>query len=156
MDAHYNQPGWFTRHVFGRLVAALTRAGVSVWGSQVLEVPGRKSGLPARCRSTCSRFHGAPYLVSPRGETEWVRNARAAEGQVTLIRGRRRQGYTAVELGDPAKPELLRAYLARWKFEVGMFFDGVGPDSTDEQLAAIAERHPVFRLEPVSPGVRGS
>ena len=41
---------------------------------------------------------------------------------------------------------MLRAYLKRWKAEVGVFFEGVGPDSTDEQLAAIAPHHPVFRL----------
>ena len=41
---------------------------------------------------------------------------------------------------------ILRAYLARWKFEVGMFFDGVGPDSTDAEFAAIAAKHPVFVL----------
>jgi len=41
---------------------------------------------------------------------------------------------------------VLRAYLRRWKFEVGMFFDGVTPDSTDEEWAAVAARHPVFAL----------
>ena len=42
---------------------------------------------------------------------------------------------------------MLRAYLKRWKFEVGVFFDGVGPDSTDEQLRAISPRHPAFEIE---------
>lgn len=147
---HYRSPDWFTRNVFNRLVAALTRMGVSVLGSRVLEVPGRRSGQPRQVPVNLLDLHGASYLVAPRGETEWVRNARAASGRVTLIRGRQRRPYTAVELSDEAKPQVLRAYLARWKFEVGMFFEGVGPDSTDEELAAVAPRHPVFRLEPVT------
>ena len=47
---HYRKPGWFTRNVLNRTVARLTRMGVSVWGSRVLEVPGRRSGSPTRCR----------------------------------------------------------------------------------------------------------
>ncbi len=146
-EPHYRQPDWFTRNVFNRLVAALTRSGISVLGSRVLEVRGRKSGQPRRTPVNLLTFQGERYLVAPRGETEWVRNARAADGSVVLIRGRHREPFTAHELPDAAKPDLLRAYLARWKFEVGMFFEGVGPDSSAEELAAVAGRHPVFRLE---------
>jgi hypothetical protein len=49
-------------------------------------------------------------------------------------------------LPDDAKPPLLRAYLKRWKAEVGVFFGGVGPDSSDEELRRIAPDHPVFKL----------
>jgi hypothetical protein len=44
MSDHFKRPGWFTRNVFNRVVAGLTRLGVSVWGSRVLEVRGRTSG----------------------------------------------------------------------------------------------------------------
>lgn len=147
---HYKQPDWFTRNVANRLVMGLTRSGLTIRGSRVLEVPGRKTGQPRRVPVNPLDLDGATYLVAPRGETEWVRNVRAAGGRLTLIRGRRRQPMTAVELPDDQKPELLRQYLVRWKFETGMFFDGVGPDSTEEELAAIAGRHPVFRLEPAT------
>ena len=147
-DAHYRRPGWFTRNVFNRTVAVSTRLGLSVWGSGVLEVTGRRSGQPRRTPVNLLTVDGRQYLVAPRGETDWVRNARAAGGAMTLIRGRRRQAVRGVELTDGDKAEILRAYLRRWKMEVGMFFDGVGPDSTAEELAAIAPRHPVFRLEP--------
>jgi hypothetical protein len=50
------------------------------------------------------------------------------------------------ELSDEDKAPVLRAYLKRWKAEVGVFFDGVGPDSSPEELAGIAGRHPVFQL----------
>ena len=147
---HYRRPGWFTQNVFNRMVAVTTRLGVSVWGSRVLEVTGRRSGQPRQTPVNLLTFDGQQYLVAPRGETDWVRNARAAGGAMVLIRGRRRQAVHGVELADRDKVEVLRAYLKRWKMEVGVFFDGVGPDSSAEELAAIAPRHPVFRLEPAA------
>jgi hypothetical protein len=51
---------------------------------------------------------------------------------------------------DEAKTEILRAYLRRWKAEVGVFFDGVGPDSPEDRLREIAPRHPVFRITTAS------
>jgi hypothetical protein len=41
---------------------------------------------------------------------------------------------------------VLRAYLKRWKAEVGVFFDGVSGDSPDAELQRIAPDHPVFRI----------
>jgi deazaflavin-dependent oxidoreductase (nitroreductase family) len=150
-ETHYRQPDWFTRNVFNRLVAACTRTGISVLGSRVLEVTGRRSGLPRRTPVNLMTLGDSTYLVSPRGESEWVRNVRAGGGRLTLILGRRREEMTATEVPDADKPELLRSYLAKWKWEVGMFFEGVGPDSTAAELAAIAPRHPVFQLRPVTP-----
>jgi deazaflavin-dependent oxidoreductase (nitroreductase family) len=146
MADHYRRPGWFTRYVFNSAVAGLTRLGISVLGSRVLEVTGRKSGQPRRTPVNLLTFEGNQYLVSPRGVTQWVRNVRAGDGKVTLLLGRQRDERTTTELGDLEKAPILRAYLKRWKAEVGVFFDGVGPDSSDEQLAAIAPQHPVFRL----------
>jgi len=79
--------------------------------------------------------------------TEWVRNVRVA-GECTLLVGRRREQVRLIEITDAAKPEILRSYLRRWKWEMGQFFDGVGADATDEQLLAIAPSYPVLRLEP--------
>src|SRR5919204_4058765 len=134
---HYQRPGWFTTHVFNRAVAALTRVGVSVYGSRVLEVQGRKSGAWRRTPVNLLRYQDADYLVAPRGHTQWVKNLRA-RGQGRLHVGRRTQTFRAVELADDDKPALLRAYLKRWKFEVGVFFGGVGPDSPDGDLRRIA------------------
>jgi deazaflavin-dependent oxidoreductase (nitroreductase family) len=142
---HYQRPGWVTTNVFNRVVAALTRLGVSVYGSRVLEVRGRRSGEWRQTPVNLLRLDGAQYLVSPRGQTQWVKNLRAS-GRGRLRVGRRVEPFTAVELADDEKPELLRAYLRKWKFEVGVFFGGVGPDSPDEELRRIAPDHPVFRL----------
>ena len=146
---HYREPGWFTRNVFNRLVAFLTRRGVSVWGSRVLEVRGRTSGEPRRVPVNLLTLDGRRYLVSPRGEGQWVRNVRAAGGRLATLLGKHREEWQATELEGADKIPVLRAYLRRWKAEVGVFFGGVGPDSTDEELAAIAPRHPVFALTPV-------
>jgi deazaflavin-dependent oxidoreductase (nitroreductase family) len=138
-------PGWFTKHVFNQIVAALTRAGIGVYGSRVLEVRGRKSGEWRRTPVNLLHFEGADYLVAPRGNTQWARNLRAS-GAGRLVLGRRKQDFTAVELSDDEKVPLLRAYLKKWKFEVGAFFEGVGPDSPDDELRRIAPDHPVFRI----------
>jgi deazaflavin-dependent oxidoreductase (nitroreductase family) len=142
---HFKRPGWFTKNVFNRVVAALTRLGISVWGSRVLEVRGRTSGQWRSTPVNLLSLGGERYLVAPRGHTQWVRNLRAS-GEGRLRVGSRSEPFTAVELADEDKTPVLRAYLKRWKAEVGVFFEGAGPDSAEAELAAIAPRHPVFRL----------
>jgi deazaflavin-dependent oxidoreductase (nitroreductase family) len=144
-DRHFKQPGWLTKNVFNRIVAWLTRRGLSVWGSRVLEVRGRTTGTPRRTPVNLLELDGQSYLVAPRGETQWVRNLRAS-GEGRLLLGRRAESFTAVGIADAEKLPILRAYLKRWKAEMGVFFEGVGPDSSDEELARIAPMHPVFRL----------
>jgi len=148
---HYVVPNWFTRNVFNRFVAALTRLGVSVWGSRILEVRGRKSGRPRRTPVNVLPFEGDRYLVAPRGQTQWVRNLRVV-GEGDLLLGRRREHFHAVEIPDAEKEPILRDYLRRWKWEVGQFFGGVGPDSPPSELARIAPDHPVFRIDGVRSG----
>jgi deazaflavin-dependent oxidoreductase (nitroreductase family) len=145
MADHYQRPGWFTTHVFNRIVALMTGAGIGVYGSRVLEVSGRQSGQPRRTPVNLLRFEGNQYLVAPRGHTQWVKNLRAS-GSGRLLLGRHADRFTASEVADADKPPVLRAYLKRWKWEVGQFFAGVGPDASDEDLLAIAPDHPVFRV----------
>jgi hypothetical protein len=145
-SVHYRQPGWFTRNVANRAVAGLTRAGLSIWGSRVLEVRGRSSGKLQRIPVNVLEMDGNRYLVSARGEGQWVRNVRAAAGHLVLLLGRRRTPWVATEIGGAEKTAVLRGYLRRWKAEVGTFFDGVDADSSDGEIEAIAFRHPVFVL----------
>jgi len=144
--AHYKRPDWFTRNVMNRLMNGLTRLGVSVRGSRVLEHRGRTTGKLHHTPVNLLTIEGTRYLVAPRGETQWVRNVRHAGGHLVLILGRRRQLCTATEIPVSDSVPILRDYLRRWKFETGMFFDGVSPDSTDAEWAAVASRHPVFAL----------
>jgi len=143
---HYQKPDWFTKHVFNRFVALCTRLGISVWGSRVLRVRGRKSGEWRTSPVNLLTYKGQLYLVAPRGQTQWVRNIRVS-GQGELLLGSRAQPFQAFEVSDDEKVPILRDYLRRWKFEVGVFFGGVGPDSSDEELRRIAPDHPVFRVE---------
>jgi deazaflavin-dependent oxidoreductase (nitroreductase family) len=145
---HYKKPGWFTRNVFNAAVALATRLGVSVWGSRILQVRGRKTGEVRETPVNLLTYEGQTYLVAPRGITQWVRNLRAA-GEGTLRLGRRHDAFRAHELPDAERPAVLRAYLRRWKVEVGVFFDGVDADSADEELLRIAPNHPVFRIDTI-------
>jgi deazaflavin-dependent oxidoreductase (nitroreductase family) len=144
---HYREPGWAMRHLFNRAVEGANRLGISVWGSRVLETTGRVSGKARRTPVNVLVVDGREYLVSPRGESQWVRNVRAADGRLTLIRGRRRQERLASELTDADKLPILRAYLRKWKMEVGAFFDGVDAGSSEDELKRIAPMHPVFELK---------
>src|SRR6266550_4658017 len=145
MAQHYQRPGWFTKHVFNPIVAWLTRIGVSIAGSRVLEVRGRKSGEPRRTPVNLLTLNGDRYLVAPRGDTQWVRNLRAS-GTGRLLVGRRGEDFSADEVADADKPPILRAYLKRWKWEVGVFFEGIDADSPEEEIRQIAPRHPVFKI----------
>ena len=142
---HYQQPDRGTR-VFNAVVARLTRMGISIYGSRVLAVRGRKSGEWRTTPVNPLNLDGQRYLVAPRGHTQWVRNMRVAGGGELRL-GRRTETFTATEVPVEERPRILRAYLKKWKFEVGMFFQGVGPDSTEDKLLAIAPDHPVFRIK---------
>jgi deazaflavin-dependent oxidoreductase (nitroreductase family) len=109
-------------------------------------VRGRKSGEPRRVPVNLLTVEGSRYLVAPRGHTQWVRNLRVA-GQGLLLLGRRHDRFVASEIADADKEPILRAYLERWTWEVGVFFGGVDADSPSEELRRIAPDHPIFRIE---------
>lgn len=144
--AHYRAPGWVTRRVLNAAVAGATRLGLSVRGSRVLVVRGRKTGQPQSTPVNLLHHDGRDYLVAPRGETQWVRNVRAAGGELDLVLGRRRTHHVATEVVGEDKVPVLRAYLAHWGAETGAFFEGVGAGASDEEIAAVAPKHPVFAL----------
>jgi deazaflavin-dependent oxidoreductase (nitroreductase family) len=145
MADHFQRPDWFTKHVFNPIVAGFTRAGISIAGSRVLEVPGRKTGEPRRTPVNLLTVDGRRYLVAPRGHTQWVRNLRVS-GSGRLLLGRGAEPFTATEVPLEDAEPILRAYLRKWKWEVGQFFEGVGPDAPDEDMRRIAPNHPVFKL----------
>ena len=131
--------------IFNASVGRLTGMGISVYGSRVLAVRGRKSGEWRTTPVNPLTIDGQRYLISPRGNTQWVRNMRVAGGGELRI-GWRVEKFTATELPVEERPAVLRAYLKKWKFEIGVFFQGVGPDAPDDKLLEIAPDHPVFRI----------
>ncbi len=131
---------------FNAVIRLLTTFGLSVYGSRVLAVRGRKTGEWRTVPVNLLTHEGQRYLVAPRGETEWVRNMRVAHaGELRL--GQRREPFRATELADDEKAPVLRAYLDRWYFEVGRFFEGLGRNSPVEDLRRVAPWFPVFRVE---------
>lgn len=135
--------------LFNGTVAALTKRGFSIWGSRVLYVRGRTSGQWRSNPVNVLTHDGRRYLVAPRGHTQWVRNLRVAGGGELRV-GSKIERFTATELADEQKPDVLRAYLKRWKLEVGVFFDGVDANASDAELLKIAPGYPVFLIESAS------
>lgn len=147
-EARYIKPQSAT-NLFNATVARLTGMGISVYGSRILYVRGRKSGEWRTTPVNPLTLDGARYLVAPRGNTQWVRNLRATPvGELHI--GRKVEPFRATELADNDKPAVLRGYLKRWKVEVGVFFDGVDAKAPEEKLREIAPGYPIFRIEPAA------
>lgn len=141
----YVEPGVLDG-ILNSVVNALTRLGISLYGSRILAVRGRKSGHWRTVPVNLLEHEGLHYLVAPRGETEWVRNLRTS-GTGELRLGSRRDVFRAIELEGAEKLPILRAYLDRWWFEVSRFFDLAGPQVSDSEIARVEPQHPVFRIE---------
>ncbi len=129
------------------LIRWLAELGISIAGTRALRVRGRKSGKPRAVVINLLTVDGVDYLVSPRGNTQWARNVRAAGVVEVGPRWRRRRALVS-EVDDAAKPQVLRRYLDRWYWQVKDYFGRLTPESTDEQLLAGAPTIPVFVLEP--------
>ncbi len=145
MSEYYRPPSQIER-VFNWIVSALMRLGIAAPTAQQLEVRGRTSGQPRRTPVNLLQLDGEEYLLSPPGNTQWVRNIRAA-GTARLLRGRRVREIRVSEIDDAAKLPMLRAYLQRWGGALGRYFEGVNGKSSDAELLRIAPDHPVFQLE---------
>ncbi|CPR06446.1 cell entry (mce) related family protein [Mycobacterium bohemicum DSM 44277] len=144
MTTRYQEPSPAARAA-NAVIRWLAEQGVSIAGTRALRVRGRKTGKPRGVVVNVLSADGADYLVSPRGNTQWVRNVRAA-GLVEVGPRWRRRTARAIELDDAAKPEVLRRYLARWYWQVKDYVGGLTPDSTDEAMLAVAPAIPVFVL----------
>jgi F420H(2)-dependent quinone reductase len=144
VPTRYDEPNLVAR-IGNSLIRWLAEAGISVAGTQVLRVRGRKTGVTRAVVINLMAVDGVEYLVSPRGNTQWARNARAA-GEVELGPRWRRRSVSLTELPDEAKPAILRPYLQRWFWEVKGHVGGLTPDSSDDQMRAAAPEIPVFEL----------
>jgi deazaflavin-dependent oxidoreductase (nitroreductase family) len=146
MATRYEEPNRAARAA-NAVIRWLAEVGISIAGTTALRVRGRKTGKPRAVVINLLTVDGVDYLVSPRGNTQWARNVRAAGVVEVGPRWRRRLARVS-EVDDAAKPDVLRRYLARWYWQVQDYVAGLTPDSTDEQLLAGAPTIPVFALEP--------
>ncbi len=143
----YLKPGAIDR-IFGLTLAFLVRIGLVRGPFYVLEVRGRRSGKVISLPVDLLELDGQLYLVCARGNSNWVRNARAA-GEVVLVRALRRRRYAVRELPADARPPILKAYLDRFASQVQRFFP-VPKGSAVEAFNELAPRYPVFELQPLS------
>ena len=131
-----------------RVFAAMTRRGLGKDYRHLLTVRGRKTGRPRTTPVDVMREGARRWLVAAYGVTSWVHNARAA-GEVTISRGGRQETLRVTELTPEDSVRVLRQYLR--EVPVTRAYFDVTADSTDEEIAAEATRHPVFALIPLDP-----
>ena len=144
MPTRYEQPNRVAQAA-NTVIRWLAELGISIAGSRALRVRGRKSGKQRGVVINLLTVDGVDYVVSPRGNTQWARNVRAAG--VVEVGPRWRSVRAGVsEVPDDAKPELLRRYLARWYWQVKDYVLGLTPQSGDDELRAAAPAIPVFAL----------
>jgi F420H(2)-dependent quinone reductase len=144
MTTRYDEPNVAAR-AGNALIRWMAEAGISIAGTQALRVRGRKTGKRRGVVINLLTVDGRDYLVSPRGNTQWARNARAAG--VVEMGPRWRSGEVRIsEVSDDAKPELLKRYLDRWYWEVKGHVGCLTPESTDDEIRAAAPSIPVFEI----------
>lgn len=130
--------------VFNRVFGFIVGLGLGFSHNYLLEVRGRKSGKIYSTPIDLLELGGKRFLVAPRGRTQWVRNAEAA-GEVVLKKGSKRQRFKLRPLSDQEKPEILKAYLDRFRREVQRYFPvpaGSSPDAFRDLLPS----YPAFEL----------
>jgi hypothetical protein len=149
MATRYEEPNRAARAA-NAVIRWLAEMGISIGGTRALRVRGRSTGKQRGVVINLLTVGGVDYLVSPRGNTQWARNVRAA-GVVEMGPRWRRERTRVTEVADAAKPDVLRRYLARWYWQVKGYVAGLTPESSDEQLRAAAPSIPVFVLAEAGP-----
>jgi hypothetical protein len=132
--------------VFNRAFGALVGMGLAPRDYYLLQVRGRKSGRVYAMPVSLVSLHGVLFLVAPRGRTQWVRNAEVSN-EVVLKRGSRQRRFRLRALADADKPPVLSTYLDRYRSVVQRYFP-LPAGAPTHAFAAIAERYPVFELQP--------
>jgi hypothetical protein len=145
MTVRYDRPTPAAR-TFNDVFRVLAEVGISIAGTVAIRVRGRKTGKRRGVVVNLLSVSGRDYVVSPRGNTQWVRNARAA-GVVEMGPRWRSTDVPISEIADHDKPELLKRYLDRWFWEVKGHVGGLTPESSDAELFAAAPAIPVFELQ---------
>lgn len=145
MTTRYDQPTPAAR-AFNELFRLLAEVGISVAGTVAIRVRGRKTGKRRGVVVNLLTVDGHDYVVSPRGNTQWVRNARAA-GRIEMGPRWRSREVRIAEVSDDAKPALLKGYLDRWFWEVKGHVGGLTPQSSDAELSATSPSIPVFEIQ---------
>lgn len=149
----YRPPAAYYRRINTPLGGLLTSIGLAPRDAVTLEVRGRTSGKLRRTPVLRTRCRGDDYLVSLAGESQWVRNVRAADGRA-VIRRRKAHPVHLVEVPAGERPEVISAYLRRGVDRSGSksaakqarYYFGMNPDPSPEEIRQAAQYYPVFRI----------
>jgi hypothetical protein len=144
-DKFYARPSGFTKWMNG-VMGALGARGLGPKKMAKLEIKGRKSGVARAVAVNLLNFNGQRYLVAPRGETEWVRNARASSGEAVIRRGKP-ESVTLTEVPVGERALIIQAYLRKNAWATQREF-GISPKAPINEFEAIADKHPVFHITP--------
>ena len=139
----YRRPSKLVQWMNG-FMSWLASIGIGPSRMITLEVNGRRSGRPRGAVLNIVEYEGQRYLVSPRGESEWVRNVRAAGGQAAIRHGGREQ-VKLLEIGAEERAPIIQKYLKENTLSTKAHF-GIEPDAALEAFQRIAGLHPVFRI----------
>ena len=151
----YRRPPGFYRRLQS-IAPMFGRLGMTPSYVVELEVPGRRTGLPRRTLLVQVDHQGEHYLVALAGESEWVRNVRAAAGDVVLTHGNQRYDAHLTDVPVEQRAEVIRAYVHRpsprgrdmVRAGEARHYFGIDPGAPLEQIATIAGHYPVFRVDP--------
>jgi deazaflavin-dependent oxidoreductase (nitroreductase family) len=132
--------------LFNRALGLLVGIGLGPKDCYSLEVRGRKSGRIYSTPVYIIEHGGIWYIVAPRGNTQWVRNARVS-GRVTLRAGSRRTEYSLREIPVADRAPILKDYLARYRKYVQRYFK-VRDGAPESEFAGVAAGYPVFAMTP--------
>ena len=143
----FRKPNIFDR-VSNGLFALLVGLGLGLPHNGLLFVRGRKTRRLRFTPVNILKFQGKRYLVAGRGRTQWVRNA-GASGEVGLWRYWWYRSFRVRAVPDAEKPEILKAYLDRYRLTVQRYF-AVRARSEPAAFVAVADRYPVFELLPLA------
>ena len=143
----YHKPSGLVK-AMNSFVGRLASWGLIPGGTALLQVKGRRSGQTRSTAVTWVEHDGQRYLVAPRGNTEWVRNVKAAGGEAVLKHGKS-DAVRLEELPVEQRAPIIQAYLKKTARVTKREF-GIEPDAPIEEFQRIAPDHPVFRITSAS------
>ncbi len=143
-ETYYDRPGGFVK-ISNGFMRWLGARGLGPKKMVQLEVKGRKSGLPRLVVVNEVTVDGQRYLVAPRGNTEWARNARVHSDAV--IKRGKAENVTLTEVPVAERAPIIQAYLRENALVTKREF-GVDPKAPIDVFEGIAEKHPVFKITP--------
>lgn len=130
--------------IVNRVFGFLVKIGFGLTHNFLLEVQGRKSGRIYATPVNVLIHENKRYLVAPRGDTQWVRNVVVSQ-KATLVRGAKRENVRMRAIADEAKPEILKAYVDRYRLTVQRYFP-IPAGSPLKDFEPLVGRYPVFEI----------